>query len=304
MRCFHLRSLFALLLAVVGVGAQAAEDCGFLPTTMVNEAFAEFAPWSTVVGGAVGHCSFASDESAPPNLIAFMQQFKPTKAAASAVYDGMRQGLAANHVMREVIGLGDRAYRYEPKGNTAKGSRTSFIVAQKDRLVLTVKLTLQEAVTEDEVQAAARLAHVALRGANDPETLRKASSCPWFDDGGLTQLFGGKTYEVQVHGENSCMAADKQSRVLLLWALKDSGADLLDALHTGSCQTRNVPELGKDAKLSFACQGGRPRAATGFTENGVVIQLTWAPAGKEPSDTEKAALLALAKSARSLQAAR
>lgn len=304
MRCFHLRSLFALLLAVVGVGAQAAEDCGFLPTTMVNEAFAEFAPWSTVVGGAVGHCSFASDESAPPNLIAFMQQFKPTKAAASAVYDGMRQGLAANHVMREVKGLGDRAYRYEPKGNNAKGSRTSFIVAQKDRLVLTVSLTLQEAVTEDDVHAAARLGQIALSGANDTTTLRKASTCPWFDDGALKRLFGGSAYEVQVHGENSCMAADKQSRVLLLWALKESGTDMLGALHSGNCQTRSVPELGKDAKLSFACRGGNPRAATGFTENGVVIQLTWTPAGAEPSDADKVALLALAKSARSLQAAK
>ncbi len=305
MHCFHLRSLFALLLAVVGlVGAHAAEDCGFLPTTAVNEAFAEFAPWSTLVGGAVGHCSFVSDEGAPSNHVAFMQQFKSSKAAASAVYDGMRQGLAANHVMREVKGLGERAFRYEPKGSNGKGSRTSFIVAQKDRLVLTVSLTMQAAVTEDDVHAAARLGHIALSGANNPGTLRKASTCPWFDDEALKRLFGGKAYEVQVHGENSCMATDKQSRVLLLWALKERGPDMLGALHSDNCQTRSVPELGQNAKLSFACQGGNPRATTGFVENGTLIQLTWTPAGAEPSDADKAALLALAQSARSLQAAK
>ncbi|WP_028605785.1 hypothetical protein [Ottowia thiooxydans] len=304
MRRFTLHSLLALCLATGAVGAHAAEDCGFLPTEMVEEAFAKFVPWRTLVGGAVGHCSFASNARAAPNIISFMQQFKPSKAEASTVYDEMRRALAGDYIQKEMKGLGDRAFRYDPKDSGQQGSRTSIIVTQKDKLVMTVTLSLQAAVTEDDLRAAAQLGQFALRGANDPETLRKASTCPWFDEGGLKRLFGGKAYEVQVHGENSCMATDKQSRVLLLSALKARGTEMQDTLHAGDCQIRSVPELASDAKLSYACKGGNPRAATGFAVNGTVIQLTWAPAGVEPSEADRAALVELAKSARALQAAR
>ncbi|WP_220814814.1 hypothetical protein [Pseudomonas paralcaligenes] len=132
---------------------------------------------------------------------------------------------------------------------------------------------------------------------------RKAATCPWFDESSLKKLFGGTPYEVQVHGENSCMALDKQSRVLLLSAMEARGSLSPDVLRAGDCQTRDVPELDKEAKLSFTCKSGNPRAETSFVENGLVIQLTWA-AGVEPGEAEKTALIELAKSARELQAAR
>jgi hypothetical protein len=165
-------------------------------------------------------------------------------------------------------------------------------------LVITVTLHLQRAVTQADVRAAATLGQFVLRGANDKEMQRKASDCPWFDEGGLEKLFGGKPYEVQVHGENSCMAADKQARVLLLTAIKAHDGLSLDMLRSRDCQTRDVSEL--DAKLSFACKSGKPRAETGFVKNGLIIQLTWS-AGAEPSEAEKTALIELAKSARGKQ---
>jgi hypothetical protein len=62
--------------------------------------------------------------------------------------------------------------------------------------------------------------------------------------------------------------------------------------------------LGENAQLSFACKSGNPRAEISFVENGLIIQLTWTADGAEPSKTEKAALIELAKSARALRAAR
>ncbi|WP_068634593.1 hypothetical protein [Thauera butanivorans] len=303
MRRFPFRPLLPLILAIAATTAHAAEDCGFLPTSEVDEAFAEFAPWHTMVGGAVGHCTFLSDKRSPPNSVSFMQQFKSSRADANDVYEGMRQGLTGEYAMKDVKALGDRAFRYEPKDGSAQGPRTTSITAQKDRLVITVMLNLQRAVTEADVQAASRLGQFALRGPNDADMQRKAATCPWFDEGGLKKLFGGRPYEVQVHGENSCMALDKQSRVLLLSAMEARGGLSPDALRAGDCQTRDVPELDKNAKLSFACKSGNPRAETSFVENGLVIQLTWA-AGVEPGEAEKTALIELAKSARELQAAR
>jgi hypothetical protein len=302
---FPLHSSLALILAIAATSVQAAEDCGFLPTSKVNETFAEFAPWRTMVGGAVGHCTFLSDERALPNsVISFIQQFKSSKADANDLYENMRRGLVDEYIVKDMKGLGDRTFRYELKDDGAQGSRMTSIVAQKDSLVITVTLNLHRAVTEADVRAAATLGQFALRGANDKETRRKASACPWFDESGLKRLFGGKPYEVQVFGENSCMASDKQSRVLLLSAIKARNGLSSDMLRARDCQTRDVPELGKDAKLSFACKSGNPRAETGFDENGLVIQLTWNAANTEPGEAEKAALIELAKSARALQAAR
>lgn len=304
MRRIAVRPLFLLLLAAAASSAHAAEDCGFLPTAEVDRAFAEFAPWHTMVGGAVGHCTFLSDEEAPPNSISFMQQFKPSKADADQIYDGMRQGLAGEYAMKNVPGFGDRAFRYEPKDDEGQGPRSTSITAQKGKLVLTVMLALQRPVTEADVAAAAKLGGFALRGADDAATAKKASTCPWLDEAGLKRLFGGKPHEVQVYGENSCMAADKQSRALLVSAMKTQDGFSLDAMRTPDCQYRDLPELGKDAKLSFACASGNPRAAVGFLANGLAIELTWTAAGAEPGEAEKAALIELAKTARALETAR
>jgi hypothetical protein len=304
MRRFPLLSLLALILAIAATTVHAAEDCGFLPISKVEETLAEFAPWHTMVGGAVGRCTFLSGKRAQPNsVVSVIQQFKSSKADANDVYEKMRRKLAEEYTVKNMQELGDRAFRYEPKDG-AQGVNMTSIVAQKDQLVITVSLNLQRAVTEADARAAATLGQFALRGANDKEMRRKASTCPWFDASGLKKLFGGKPYEVQVFGENSCMAADKQSRVLLLSAIKVRNGLSPDMLRARDCQTRDVPELGKDAKLSFACKRGNPRAETSFLENGLVIQLTWNAANTEPSEAAKAALIELAKSARALQAAR
>ncbi len=296
------RSLFLLTLAGTAATVHAAEECGFLATPEVDRSFAEFAPWHTLVGGAVGHCTFLSDESAPPNSVSFMQQFKASKADADQVYDGMRQGLAGDYAITDVSGFGDRAFRYGPKDGGAEGSRTTSIVAQKGKLVVTAMLALQRPVVEADVRAAAKLGQFALRGADDAATARKASTCPWLDEAGLKKLFGGKLHEVQVYGENSCMAADKQSRVLMVSAMKTSDGFSVGAMRSVDCESRDLPELGADAKLSFACRSGNPRAEVGFSANGLALEFTWAAAGTEPSDAEKTALVELATRVRSAQA--
>ena len=297
------RSLLVLSLAGAAT-AHAAEECGFLPTSDVDAAFPEFAPWHTMVGGAVGHCTFLSDEGAPPNSVSFVQQFKSSAADAGRIYDGMRQGLTGEYAMTAVAGLGDRAFRYEPKDDAAAGPRMTSIVAQKGKLVVTISLMLQRPVQETDVRAAAKLGQSALRGADDAATARKASSCPWLNEAGLNKLFGGKPHEVQVYGENSCMAADQQSRALLVSAMKMQDGFSLDAMRSPDCQYRDLPELGRDAKLSFGCTSGNPRAGVGFVANGLAIELTWTAAGVEPGEAEKAALVELAKAARAAETAR
>jgi len=294
-----LRSLPALAFAAVAAAAHAAEPCGFLPVSEIDQTFAEFAPWQTMVGGAVGHCTFTSDSRQPPNVFSVIQQFKTTKADATSVFDAMRKGLAGSYATAEVPGFGDRAFRYASKDDNPQGPRTASIVAQKDKLVVTVQLSLQRAVTGEDLEDAMKLGQFALRGAGDPEMARKASTCPWFNEAGLNKLFGGKPYEVQVHGENSCMAADtrqKPKRVLLVSALEMSRGFSLIAMRSEDCQYRDLPELGKDARLSFACKNGNPRASVGLSAHGLEIEFKWVPAGAEPSDADKAALIELAKS--------
>lgn len=291
------RSLLLSALAGTVITAHAAEECGFLPTSEVDSTFAEFAPWHTMVGGAVGHCTFLSDERAPPNSVSFMQQFKSSVADAAGIYDGMRQGLKGQYAMTDVAGLGDRAFRYDPKNDDPEGPGMTSITAQKGKLVVTISLALQRPVKDADIRAAAKLGQMALRGADDAATARKASSCPWLNEAGLKKLFGGKPHELHVYGENSCMAADKQSRALLVSALKMQDGFSLDAMRAEDCQYRDLPELGKDAKLSFACKSGNPRAGVGFAANGLAIELTWTAAGTEPSEAEKSALVELAKAA-------
>lgn len=297
------RVLLLLSLAGTAATAHSAQECGFLPTSEVDAAFPDSAPWHTMVGGAVGHCTFLSDASAPVNSVSFVQQFKSSAADAGALYDGMRQGLAGKYAMTDVDGLGDRAFRYEPEDGT-EGPRITSIVAQKGKLVVTISLALQRSVKEADVRAAATLGRSALRGADDPAIASKASSCPWLNEAGLSKLFGGKPHEVQVYGENSCMAADKQSRALLVSAMKTADGFSLEAMRTPDCQYRDLPELGDEAKLSFACKSGNPRAGVGFVANGLAIELTWTAAGAEPGEAEKVALVELAKAARAAEAAR
>lgn len=305
-----LRSLRRLLVAAVSVVAfssYAGQDCGFIPTSSVNEAFAEFGPWRPMVGGAVGACSFASDPRAAPNSLSVMQQFKSSKAEANRVYDAMRQGLVGNVAaknVRDVKALGDRAFRYETTTAGEKASRMVSITSQKGPLVMTVLLSLQRPVTDADVQAATKLGELALLGANDATTQREASTCPWLDAGGLKRLFGGRRHEVQVHGEYSCMASDARARVLVVSVLpvRDEGA--LKAMLSKDCQSREVPELGAGAMLTFACKKGNPRAEASFVQNGRMFRLTWTSASAEPREEEKAALIELANGARALQAAR
>ncbi|MCL2310370.1 MAG: hypothetical protein FWC42_08900 [Proteobacteria bacterium] len=292
------RLLFLLTLAGVVVTAHAAEECGLLPTSEVDQTFAEFAPWRTMVGGAVGSCKFLSNPHLEPGMFSFLQQFKSSKGDASSVYDAMRKGFSDAYTITEVAGFGDRAFRF------AADARSNTIVAQKNKLVVTITLLLPRAVTDADFRSAIKLGQVALRGADDPEMARKASTCPWFNESGLKKLFGGKPYEVQVHGENSCMAADKQQRVLLASVMALSRGLTIGVLLGDGCQQSDLPELGKDAKLSFNCKGGNPRAEVGFEVNGLAVRLTWVARGVEPSEADKATLVELAKHARSVGAAR
>ncbi|MCL2871812.1 MAG: hypothetical protein FWF41_02340 [Betaproteobacteria bacterium] len=289
--------VFAAAVVVATTAVHAAQECGFLPTSEVDQAFAEFAPWHTEVGGAVGHCLFLSNEGAPPNMLSFMQQFKTSKADADKIYNAMRKGFADSGAVTEVAGFGDRAFRFGP------GSDVN-IVAQKDKLVVTMTLHLQREVTEADIKAMAKLGQLALRGANDPETVRKASACPWFNEAGLKKIFGGKPYEVQVYGENGCMAVDKQKRALMVSVIERNNGLTIDSLLSPDCEQRDLPELGlsngKNAKLSFSCKSGSLRAAVNFAENKRVYRLIWVTAGVEPSDAEKAALIELAKHMRSV----
>ncbi len=293
-----IRHLLPLLLAAIAAPGFAAEDCGFISSAELDAAFGEFAPWHTMVGGAVGHCSFASDESRPPNLLSFMQQFKPSKAAADQIFNAMREGLDGDHAVTTLSGLGDRAFHYASKNELANNPHTVSIVMQKDKLVVTTMIVLQRPVNETDLANAAQLSRLALRGAGDPAMAHKASSCPWFEEKSLGRLFGGHPHEVQVYGEDSCMAVDKQSRSLLLSVTPLTNGLTLAALRDAGCQTRDLPNLGDDATLSFACAGGNPRAQVSFAANDTAISFTWIPNGSTPSDAETAALIDLASAAR------
>ncbi len=290
-------SLLIVLMATLGVVGADAEECGWLPVERLNEAFPDQAPWSTMVGGSIGSCKFLG--SGLPHLFSATQIVKATPKEAEEYVSALREGMKENYEVTAAPELGELAFRYRPRPEVDDSGRAVFFVGHRDRVVVMSSLNFQKAITEEQMVAAQPLIHAALALADDEKAIEAATSCPWFDETVLDELFGGASYSENVFGETSCMA-NVDTRVLMVKILEtDNPAGLIESMSSlagGSCTSERLPGLAGAAVLEYACSSGNPRASVRLAAGAAMIEYTFAP-GEEPTAEERALLIELARHA-------
>jgi hypothetical protein len=291
----------ALLLGIFGMlsTAHAAEKCGWLATTKLNEVFPEYAPWQVIVGGNVGNCEFNSNPHAAPNIFGAIQSVKASPAEAAELARTLRDATPSDNKIEPAPALGKFAFTYQTKDSNGKvDERSMFFVAHRGKVEVNGSLVLQRPIGAPERAAAEKLIEAALAVADDARTLQAANKCPYFDATLIRRLLPDKDYEENVYGENSCMAQAK-SKAVILQIIADARAEQIaanmGAMNDG-CKSEDLPGLGKGGKLLYQCTSGNPRATVRFTTPGKMFDFSFAPE-REPTPAERAILVQLAQKA-------
>jgi hypothetical protein len=281
-----------LLFAAVPAGA---EDCGWLATAKLDEAFPQYAPWEVMTGGAAGSCKFTSDPGRPANVFGANQMIKASAAEAEQFVAGLRGSMAQSYAVAAAPALGKAGFTYRPKPGSGLEDRSIYFVAHQQQVAVIGSLLLQEPITPAAIESATGLVQAALAIAGDPAALAAAADCPWFDTAILKQLLPGKDFSAQTYGSNSCMAqAGGQAVIVSIMEATDASA--LGAATGAGCSNAPVPGLGAQGGMSWACKGGRPHAKVRMVAGPHYVEYSYAP-GREPSEAERALLVAMAAKA-------
>lgn len=292
----HLSAAF--LVFATFAGAHASETCGWLATSKLDEVFPESAPWQTMVGGKVGHCQFTSNPHRPVNIFGANQTVKASAAEAEETVRSLRAN-TTDAVIQPAPALGKYAFTYAPKpGSEERAGRSLFFVAHHGKVMVMGSLVMQQAIGPAERAAAEKLVQAALAIADDPRAIAAAGKCPYFDAALVRRLLPGKDFEESVYGSNSCMA-QAGSKALILSIVADARAgEVLANMNkmSGGCKSDELIQLGKDARLSYACSGGNPRATVRFADTHRMLEFSFAPE-REPTPAERELLVQLAEKA-------
>lgn len=287
-----------LLLFGMIAGAHAAETCGWLATAKLDEAFPDYAPWQTMVGGKVGHCQFTSNPHQPANIFGANQTVKASAAEAEEMVRSLRAN-TTDSVVQPMPSLGKYAFTYAPKsGSEDPAGRSLFFVAHRGKVLVMGSLVMQKTIGPAERAAAEKLLQAALAISDDPHAIAAAGKCPYFDAALLRRLLPGKDFEENVYGSNSCMA-QAGSKALILQIVADGRAgEVLANMNkmSGGCKSEELIQLGKDARLLYACSGGNPRATVRFADARRMLEFSFAPE-REPTPAERELLVQLAEKA-------
>lgn len=292
------RSPLALLLALAAVAAPvAAEDCGWLPTSKLDQAFPQYAPWEVMVGGVAGSCKFASDSSRPANIFGANQMIKASADEAEQFVAEMRAPMSQSYAVTPLPALGAQAFTYRPKPGSGMEDRSIYFVAHRQQVAVIASLVTQDPVTPAAIEAASGLVRAALAIGSDPDALAAAANCPWFDPATLKRLLPGQGFSAQTFGSNSCMAqAEGQAVIVSIHDAADAAVLGGAASDGGGCQREPVAALGAEGSLSYGCSAGRPNAKVRMIAGAHFVEYAFAP-GREPSAAERALLVELATKA-------
>jgi hypothetical protein len=285
-----------LLLFGMGAAAHAAQPCGWLATSKLDEAFPDAAPWQTMVGGKVGHCQFTSNPHQPVNIFGANQSVKSSAAEAEEQVRSMRANTTDVDV-QSAPALGKFAFTYKPKAGTEQPEgRSLLFVAHHGKVMVLGSLVMQKTIGPAERAAAEKLIQAALAIADDPHALAAAAKCRYFDAALVRRLLPDKDFEENVYGSNSCMA-QAGSKALILAIVEDGrGAEVLAnmAKMSDDCKSEDLVQLGKNAKLLYACTSGNPRATVRYADRGKMLDFSFAPQ-REPTPAERELLVQLAE---------
>lgn len=286
---FYRLAAFILIAFSQGLVANAAEECEWLEKSKVDQAFPEYAPWQTMVGGAVGSCKFTSNPTQFINIFSVNQMVRSSAADAEKAARSTRTEVLKSYQVEAVPNLGKQGFRYWSKDNLRL---LSFVGHQKNILV-TGSLYMQGEVTKAQAETAVKLlSNNAFSLIDDPKQLAAATHCRYFDQSLLERLLPSKNRQQNVFGSTSCIAYSDEKMLKLDIVKTDQS--MLSNLSSQNCTTVSMPNLGKLATLSYGCSKGKPRAQVNFAADGNVFMLSWITT-KEPSEAERTTLIKLAE---------
>jgi hypothetical protein len=274
-----------------------AEECGWLPVEKLDEAYPQYAPWVTLVGGKVGSCKFSSDPRKPANIFGANQMVQASVAEAEDFVRSLRSSMAESYDVEAAKTLGSEAFVYRPKPEAGAADRSLFFVGHRQQVVVIGSLTFQSAITPSEREAGEALLGAALALSSDAGALAAASQCSWFDPRLIRRLLPGHDYSEHVFGSVSCMA-NAGGKVVMLSIVESEDTETLvnnlDNMVDTACASESIPSLGKLATIQYDCVNGNPKASVRFVSGTKMFELSLAPE-KEPTEEERTLLIELAE---------
>lgn len=278
------------------------ESCKIVSTAQVDAALPNYAPW-TLQSGGPGGCRFEGEyEGSRLNYasLSFTQQFHPSKAAATAIMNSIRQETEKSFKLKSINlrGAEPGAILYDRDAG-GESIRSIFWYVQVGRAIIIGSFgpPAEAPLDTAEESAAIKLLQSAIADTRDPATAQQASKCPYFDDAIIRKLIPGKNIGIERFGENSCMARNERNAVVMLMRstnLKPAVADNMNRAAAADCTFEPAPALGDKGGIAHHCRSGNPRADAVFFKGDSYFSISLTPQ-TEPTEKQRADLLDLAR---------
>jgi hypothetical protein len=282
----------AVLLAMSGA-AIAAEKCPAIETSMVNKGFGG-GPWRVTSGGP-GACSFMAADTSINFGFSHMVSESTELAQKSAVE--MRDAIAGNSLVEPMATLGDEGFAYQQKDDSGAVAdpKSMFFYGHRGSVTVSGYLNLKGTITPAQRDFAAHLIAGTLGVASKPKALAKESDCPYLDDALVKQLLPTGNVSAIVPDRNSCvMSADARVITVAITKGPRSADAAAGMMQSGGCTVDSLPKFGKTAGIAHHCKEGNPRAQVIVATSGRMLEIAYVP-GAEPTDEQRAAVIALAE---------
>ena len=309
--CVRVAAFNAILVAVgmsAASASNASTNCDFLSAERVAAALPQHAPWKTTQG-TVGMCGFEGTPTATADVPATLLIIQMVKGSAREATDFTRQtktAMASEQAMTPVVGVGVGAESFFYRSRGAGSAEPMFWYAHADKVVLSgmlIGMSSGRDVKAD-VATVVALAAPSLAASVKPAQIALVAKCTHFDEPLLVKILAGKVLKVQQFGDDSCMANNEASAVVMFSRVNAPDAVSLSQMRESAmkdrCTRTPLPALGAGAFIHHACADGAPRATVFFVKGLSSYDFTLTP-NKEPTPTQRADLAALALRAYSLR---
>lgn len=131
-----------------------ADECPWMHTNHIDEAYPDRAPWTTMAGGR-GRCKFVSDERKPSSTLSLTQMVQASPKDAEAYVKDVAEGMAESYQVKPVDGIGKNGVAVREK-DTAHSQMLTLIGDQKN-IVVMAQLSFQGGVSEAQQAKAVEL---------------------------------------------------------------------------------------------------------------------------------------------------
>lgn len=145
--------LALMLVLVFSSSVVSAEECPWMPTSRIDAAFKDRAPWSTMVVSQ-GRCKFVSDQRKPSSNISLTQMIKASPAEAQKYASTVAGGMAKSYVVTPNPSIGTAGVSV--RQSEADG-RMLTLIGHRDSTVVMTQLSFLGGVDEAQQSAAEAL---------------------------------------------------------------------------------------------------------------------------------------------------